>query len=242
MKIKSFLRDLIFIAIGSFLNSRKSKVLYYHDVYDHTKYTDMGTSLEMFKKHLETIREKGFTIVDAITKSENQVMICFDDGFRGIWDCRSFFIENDLHPTIFISNSLIGKDSYLSLSEIKELHKSGFLFEGHSRSHTNLTKFKVEDLKKELSSSLTELRCMTGINIKDLCFPQGFYSDKVLEIAKECGYRYLYSSDPGPYIIDQNNYLIPRYLLQWSTPLMVRSILNGGIDCFYNHYKKYHKQ
>ena len=43
----------------------------------------MSNSVELFKDHVETIRNNGFEIVHVITKVYNQISISFDDGWRG---------------------------------------------------------------------------------------------------------------------------------------------------------------
>lgn len=239
--IKSRLRQWAIIIGGLFKSDRSSRVIFYHDVAAEIRYTDMATPINLFKAHIKIIRELGFDIVPVITQPKNQIQICFDDGFKGIWDCRQYFIDNGIQPTIFIADSLIGQTGYLTVSQIKELYNSGFLFEGHTCHHTNLSLFTAGELRKELAGSLQNLRDLTGIQIKDLCFPQGFYSDQVVLTAKECGYEKLYSSDPGPYNTAETD-LISRYLLQEAPPIVVKATLRGGQDFLRNHYIKYHKK
>ena len=71
-------------------HNKKSKIVYYHDVYGDKKYTDMGTSLSTFAQHIKVIYDEGFTIKAKIQNPDKEVMICFDDGFRGIYDTRQF--------------------------------------------------------------------------------------------------------------------------------------------------------
>lgn len=241
MSIKSKIRQTAIILNGLLRRDKRSRVIFYHDVTAETEYTYMATPLKRFIKHINTIKKLGFSIVPEITQPYNQIQICFDDGFKGIWDCKKYFIDNGLRPTVFIADSLIGKDEYLTIEQIKSLYGEGFLFEGHTRSHTNLTNFTEPDLESELTESLCNLRKLTGIHIQDLCFPQGFYSDNVVKVARECGYRKLYISDPAPYS-SLGNEIIPRYLLQDATNSVVRATLKGGQDFLYNHYVRYHKK
>lgn len=238
--LKSHIRRLAIIIGGLFKSDRRSRVIFYHDVTVNFQYTSMSTPLDLFKAHIQTIKELGFNIVPRITQPMDQIQICFDDGFKGIWDCRQYFIDNGIKPTVFIADSLIGQDGYLNLAQIRQLYDDGFLFEGHTNRHSNLTLFSPEGLRAELAYSIQNLRKITGIKIQDLCFPQGFYSNQVVQTAKECGYRKLYTSDPGPYNPDSN--LIPRYLLQDATISVVRATLFGGQDFLVNHYRNYHKK
>ena len=230
------------IILNSIINpKRNSKVIYYHDIHDRIKYTQMSTSLTIFEKHIQVIKNIGYSIETNITSNENQLKLCFDDGFRGLWDCRAFFYEHNLRPTIFVSNSLIGKPNYLNLDEILELQKNGFIFEGHSWSHSNLTKYSTDELKHELYDSRIKLSDILGKEVTELCFPQGYYNDLVVTEALKGGYNTLYTSDPKPFN-PRNNQLIGRYLLQFSKRNEVKGILLGGQDWMYNHYKNIHFQ
>jgi peptidoglycan/xylan/chitin deacetylase (PgdA/CDA1 family) len=202
----------------------------------------MGTPLSVFQQHIEKIRELNFEIVQQITKEQKQVMICFDDGFRGIWDNRQYFIENNIMPTVFIAVELIGKTGYLTLDEIKTLTKLGFRFQAHGWSHSDLTKFNDSDLKRELLDAKHKLEELTELKITDICFPQGYYSDRVIELSEHFGYNLMYTSDPKPYSQRIKNNLIPRYLVQYSTPAQLKSTLLGGMDCLYSHYYRLHKR
>ena len=84
----------ILLKISAILNrNRESKILFYHDVYSHTQYTDMGTDVTLFEKHIDTIKKYGFNIVPKITEKYNQIQLCFDDGFKGIYDTKDIFVK-----------------------------------------------------------------------------------------------------------------------------------------------------
>ncbi len=52
-------------------HNKKSKILYYHDVYSDQKYTDMGTSLDRFAQHIKVIRDPMAQDILIKTKSLN---------------------------------------------------------------------------------------------------------------------------------------------------------------------------
>ena len=109
----------ILLKISAILNrNRESKILFYHDVFSHTLYTDMGTNVELFKQHIDTIVKCGFNIVSKITERQNQIQICFDDGFKGIYDTKDVFEKYNIKPTVFLAVDLIGKEGYLNKDEI----------------------------------------------------------------------------------------------------------------------------
>lgn len=191
------IKYLILLWSNFFHRNHKSKIIYYHDVGE--KYTDMGTDWDTIRMHLEIVKKYGYKLVDNITERYGQIMICFDDGWAGIYEVKSFFSEIGVFPTIFIAVDLIGKPGYLTLEEIKEMQDVGFHFEGHSWSHRDLTTFDEKELEHEIIDSKKELSKMLGKEIEAICFPQGRFSDNVLRCCVNAGYSKLYSSITGGY-------------------------------------------
>lgn len=226
---------------ASILNyNRKSKVIFYHDISGETKYTSMSTPLELFRKHIETIREEGFEIVSEISQPFNQIQICFDDGFRGIHDHQHYFTENRINPTVFLAVSLIGKENYLSETEIRELQGKGFRFQSHTVSHQDLTKLSDRELVLELEQSKAYLEGLLKCTIDEICFPIGYFSNRVIRTSVSAGYKKLYSSLPGNCSGVENNTLIYRNLVQFLTPSELKSTLYGGMSVLRSWYRRSH--
>ena len=236
--IRIFLKTFILLLGYLFYNNHKSKVIFYHDIHSDIKNTNMSTPFDLFVKHISILREEGYEIVDTITKPEKQVQITFDDGFKGIYSHIDFFIENGFFPTIFISPSLIGKDRYLDWNEIREMHSLGFIFQSHSLSHYNLASYSIDDLKKELCESKAQIEIKLGFKITEICFPQGKYSDLVIDQSRREGYKKMYLSIPGNW--DGDSDLVKRNICQFATPVQFKLIINGGLYIFYKRYHKLH--
>lgn len=239
---------LLIMYLSTFLyHNKKSKIIFYHDICGAYHYKDkdtgldMGTPFELFKRHIQVIRNNGFHITDKISKNNGQVMICFDDGFRGIYDNRDFFIKEGLKPTVFLAVSLIGHSGYLTKDEIKELQKDGFIFQSHAWSHKDLSSFSQKDLMRELYHSKIFLEDLLGEKVDEICFPIGYFSQLVLDECKKIGYKTMYSSIPGSYC-DFNiaDGLRTRNLVQFSSPLELKLILLGGNEIIKNRYVRMH--
>lgn len=240
MQPKELIRSSLFFVGNLMYSNRESKIIYYHDFFDGKMYTDMGTPLSLFRQHLKIIKKNGYKIVDKITEHKGEIAIMLDDGYRGIWDCREFFYEQNIHPTIFIAKSLVGKEGYLSESEIKELDKHGWIFQSHTVSHTSLNNFTLEELDYELMESKHYLENLLGKEIKEICAPQGKYSNWVCEHAFRAGYDVFYSSTPGNYYERLTNFsfVITRNLCQSLTPYQFKFAINGGYKIFQRVYFK----
>ncbi len=98
---------------------RRGKVLFYHDIYSSRRYTDMGTPLPRFMEQMCAAERAGFKLVSQAPKGMNEMQICLDDGFRGIYDCAEWFETKGIYPTIFIVPELIGSDGFLTWEEIR---------------------------------------------------------------------------------------------------------------------------
>lgn len=238
MQLKELIRTVLFIVGRALYGNRKSKIIYYHDIYKDKQYTDMGTTLSLFEKHLAILKLYGYKIVDAIKESQREITVMFDDGFRGIWDCRQFFYDNDIRPTVFIAKSLVGQVGYLSESEIRELSSHGWRFQSHTVSHSSLNDFTIEELDYQLKESKCYLEQLLGKEVKEICAPQGKYSNWVCEHAYRAGYDVFYSSTPGDYFdrLTDFSFVVTRNLCQSLTPFQFKIAINGGYKIFQRVY------
>jgi peptidoglycan/xylan/chitin deacetylase (PgdA/CDA1 family) len=223
-------------------NNRNSKVLYYHDVHEDGSIpeTDMSTSMSLFKRHIEIIRSNGFEIVDVITQPNNQIMLTFDDGYTGIYKNRSFFIEQGIKPTVFLITDAIGSNAFMGQNEIHSLAANGFRFQSHTHTHPDLNLLSIDELKNEYIGSKTLLSNLFDEEIKEICFPKGFFNDSTIAIAYESGYKGLYSSIPGSFHEKNDFNIIYRNLVQFSSSFDFKCILFGGLNIFRNRYTRQH--
>lgn len=247
MNLRSFIKETVLLTGSIIHHNRGSKILYYHDVYTTTNYRAldadirMGTHIDMFKKHVEIIHNEGFEIVPRITRDEGQVAIMFDDGFRGIWECRNYFYDNDICPTIFLPAAYLGHTDLglLSIDEIIQLQSHGFIFECHGWSHSPLTRFSDKELDHELGDSRRMLSDILSRDVRGLCMPLGFFSEHLVSKIKEYGYEDIYSCIPGNHSFRPFG-LITRNLCQYASPQEVKLILRGGNELLKKRYAKLH--
>lgn len=237
VNLKNF-RKYAFAILHFLYKEKKSKVIFYHDVHSpDIRYTDMSTSIDLFKRHISIIQSEGYSIVNNIKLRTSEIQICFDDGFRGIYDNKDYFIAHNIRPTVFLAINLIGQDGYLNTFEILELQEMGFIFESHAYAHQNLTTFNDTDLRYELEASKRYLENLLKKEVTELCFPIGYFSDRVLNFCGYAGYKTLYSSLPGNYYNKRNDGLIYRNLVQFSSPSEFKTIINGAMNPFFLWYK-----
>ena len=118
----------ILLAIGAFVyRDCEPKVVFYHDV--GKRYTPMGTEPYVFWAHRKCLRAGD--------------VVCFDDGFRGLWDEREklgvLSCELRVKIIVFLAVGFVGRSGYFTWDEIRELQdKYGVEFQCHTWSHQTL--------------------------------------------------------------------------------------------------------
>lgn len=216
------------------------KVVFYHDVFQQEKHYLHATSLALFEKHLDIIRNEGWRVTSSLPVKEKDCMITFDDGFRGIWECRDFFYERNIRPTVFIAVELVGQDHYLNWKEVLELQAHGFVFECHTWTHRRVTEVPRSELQRELSESRDFLCDKLGKNVTQLCFPQGRFNEDICKMCVDYGYEKLFSCIYGNADKTLLPNLICRNLVQEVDEQTFLGILRGGANPSWRRYYKMH--
>ena len=236
--MKRLVKHLILKVFAFLFRDDGPKVVYYHDV--GTTYTDMGTPFELLKEHVACARKVGFSFVSKLEdlNSPKKLLMCFDDGFRGLWDERVYFFQEGIYPTVFIAVDLVGQSGYLTWDEIRELQRHGFIFQSHTWSHRPLTDVLDEELSHELADARKAIGVELGHDPDMLCFPCGMYSQKVVEAATAAGYRKLFVSYPG--CVTRGELLVPRNLVQNLTIADFLHVVRGALCPLKNRYMRQH--
>lgn len=226
------------------LRDRSPKAVFYHDI--SKNYTPMGTSAKVFWAHMEALSRHRVT-------GGARHCVCFDDGFRGIWDAREQLAAAGIRPMVFIAVDLIGRANYLSWEEVLTLQRDyGFDFQSHTWSHQTLagpptveSGLKTIDRTEawfahELADAKTELERRLGKAVEGLCFPVGYFNAEVVRRCAAAGYKRLYASFPGnlPRHFTDDVTVIPRCLCQFLSVGDFRAVLNGGMNLFVARYRR----
>lgn len=86
---------------------------------------------------------------------------------------------------------------FLDWDEIEEMSNHNVSFGSHTCSHSVLTNIDAAQAKRELRESLRQLREKKINQIPVLCYPNGNYSQQLIELAKEAGYRAAATTQSG---------------------------------------------
>ncbi|MBN2070665.1 MAG: polysaccharide deacetylase family protein [Candidatus Krumholzibacteriota bacterium] len=195
------------------------KVLAFHKV---TGFELGGTWItrKRFASSLDFLLDSGFTFIgedsylDAVTgrrvSSGREVLLTFDDGYRMILDnAIPALEERNIPALIFLVTSYAGRENrwelqlpgrkfdHMGWDEVSDLYKRGFSFGSHGRSHRDLTRLGVDDLRQELSISKSVIEEVTSGKVRTLSYPFGRSNAMVREEAREARYEAAFTLYPS---------------------------------------------
>jgi len=228
MALSSFIRISIIRFASLFYTSKKSKVIFYHDIHIDKQYTAMSTPIKLFKRHIQIIRANGYEIVSEITENNGQIEICFDDGFAGLYANIELIKKLNVPIHLFVISSFLDKENYINTEELIALNNlSQITISSHTHTHRVLNLISEKSIIKEFEKSKNTLEELLKTEVKSICFPEGKFSGKVIELANKSAYKKQYSSIPGFYFAKDSS-VIHRSLVQFSGEEEFKSILKGG--------------
>ncbi len=133
----------------------------------------------------------------ARVSGDMQIALTFDDGNASDLDCARLLNALGYDALFFIATDFIGKPGYLQREDVVELRRLGMTVGSHSHRHVQLTPLGDAELIDELQRSRQILEEITGQPIEHFSFPGGVYDSRVLEMSRQAGYQYFFTSDWG---------------------------------------------
>ena len=229
MTLSMFFRVFIIRIFSIFFWRKRSKAIFYHDIHSDKRYTDMSTSIELFKKHIKIIKNSGYEIVSEISKPYAQIEICFDDAFLGLYKNIEFLKTQNIAIHLFVISSHFSKDNFINRKQLLELDKLNFIkISSHTHTHRVLNNINNNEIESELKVSKEILENLISDSVDSICYPEGKFDDKIIEIAKKVGYKNQYSSIPGFFSDKFKNDVSRRSLVQFAGEKEFKAIIRGG--------------
>jgi peptidoglycan/xylan/chitin deacetylase (PgdA/CDA1 family) len=180
----------------------------YHDVTPGAEASGGGkvyfsVSASRFERQLDLIRDagmRGCSIADAIANPGTpRVAISFDDGDLG-QAVRGFpaLAARGMTATFFVTTSWIGKPSYASWAQLREMRAAGMAIESHTHSHPFLSELDASALRDELTRSRDLIDEHLDQHTTQLAFPGGDAPKRELRaMLSEAGYAVIGTSRWG---------------------------------------------
>jgi peptidoglycan/xylan/chitin deacetylase (PgdA/CDA1 family) len=135
---------------------------------------------------------------EAASFDDFRVVPTFDDGNRSDIDIAApILADYGLHGIFFPCSGRVGRQGYLTADEIRALSAAGFEIGSHGVNHVAWKGLDTDALANELNQSKLALEEVLGREVVSAALPFGAYDAATLRAVRKCGYRIIYSSDPG---------------------------------------------
>jgi peptidoglycan/xylan/chitin deacetylase (PgdA/CDA1 family) len=188
----------------------------YHDVTDHP--TESGFQREgaapyklgttAFREQLDQLAMAPalpalVTDID-LSMPGRHLLLTFDDGGKSALSIGDELCRRGWRGHFFISTGLIGRRTFLTVDEIRQLRRQGHLIGSHSHTHPNIYReLPWEAMVVEWSRSSDILAQLLGEPCTVGAVPGGEISAEVLRSAAAAGLRHLFTSEPSlrPHIV-----------------------------------------
>jgi len=176
-----------------------------------------GVSLkqrERFARQMSKIQSRAVNLQGRLAEAVAYVSVTFDDAFANLLDNALPALEHYQVPAIIfaVADNLgcqpcwempaghpASTEMIMTTEQLVAVSKNPLIRIGsHTLTHPDLAKIGPDRLKTELINSKHRLEQLLGNPIEDLALPFGSYNQEVLRIAREAGYKRIYTLDPKP--------------------------------------------
>ena len=188
--------------------------------FNENKYPSTNIRMEVFKKHMEIIKEKNYNFLNPKNfdrdfhkvKISKEILVTIDDGFSSFYEHAWPYLKEKKIPFIlFISTESVGKNGYMNWEQINEIEKENFAFIGnHSHSHEYLLEFNFDKFKNDILKSIEIFENKLGYNPIYFSYPFGEFSLEQTSFIKK-HFKYGFGQHSGVIDVNKNPYELPRF-------------------------------
>ncbi|MBP7051872.1 MAG: polysaccharide deacetylase family protein [Phycisphaerae bacterium] len=159
-------------------------------------------------------------------RSLPDVHITFDDAFENLMrNALPALHEFGIPAVVFAVSGNLGKtpqwrispdhpeygERLMTAGQLREIANGCVVIGSHTQTHPSLTELSREQVRTELAESRKCLEETLGRPVVDLALPHGAYNDAVLEVAREVGYKRIYTLQPRVHGAQENGDVVGRF-------------------------------
>ena len=205
--------------IKSYSEDKGILSLMYHR-FNENKYPSTNIQMDIFIKQIKIIKDSKYNFYNPkdleknfyISKKEKKILITIDDAFSSFYQIAWPYLKKEKIPFIlFVSTEAIGKNGYMTWTQIKELEKENIAYIGnHSHTHNYLVDLKNDDFIKDINIASKIFIKNIGYNPIFFSYPFGEYSNLIKEhIAKN--FKFSFGQHSGVIDVNKDKYELPRF-------------------------------
>lgn len=164
------------------------------------------------------------------------VLITFDDGCESVYRLAApvlsrhrmpavVFVTMDETAGIFLQPN---SQRRMTEDEMRALERQAIACESHGWSHCGLEDLEEASLRHELAASRQRLSSIVGREVSALAVPLNSFDGRVLRAARACGYRLVFTANPGFNRPGDDLLALKRILVDGSAPLRQFELVLSG--------------
>lgn len=144
-----------------------------------------GEPPEITAAQKKVLDEYGGYYIDE--KHPKTLYLTFDEGYENGFTAKILDVlaETNVKAAFFVTGPYLKNQTEL----IQRMLDEGHIVGNHTVNHPNLPKQSVETVKKELADLSDECEKLYGVKMEYMRPPEGEYSERVLAIARDMGYK-----------------------------------------------------
>ena len=145
-------------------------------------------------------------------KKEKKILITIDDAFSSFYNSAWPYLKKEKIPFIlFVSTETVGKNGYMTWSQLKELEKYQNVYIGnHSHSHDYLVNFEKDDFINDIKTANNIFIKKLGYNPIFFSYPFGEYSKFIKEYISK-NFKFSFGQHSGVIDINKDRHELPRF-------------------------------
>ena len=162
--------------------------------------------LSKFEKQLNYLHNQGYKTIlpkeivesDPHQNPSETIILSFDDGTADHYDTVYPTLKKyGLKGVFFVVSSWVGSSGSLNEKQIREMVQNNMEVGSHSYSHPFLDEMNYSSIYYELKKSKDDLERICGEKVVSFAPPGGWFNDDVVKVAKDVGYKFLFSCEIG---------------------------------------------
>jgi peptidoglycan/xylan/chitin deacetylase (PgdA/CDA1 family) len=168
-------------------------IVNYHSV--GAAHDEFTISQAQFAAQLDLLASRGFKTISLHDVAERKfdkhdVVLTFDDGFE---DARTVVLpmlqQRGMRATFFIVPAFVGRPGFLDWNGVRALQSAGMEIGSHTVDHARLGDLPGGRIRWELVESKRRLEEQLHVPIEAVAYPFNSVRARILDTAKEAGYR-----------------------------------------------------
>ena len=188
--------------------------------FNENKYPSTNIKMDIFDQQMKIIKKLGYEFYDPKLfvkefeepKITKKILITIDDGFKSFYnEAWPYLKENKIPFILFISTEPVGKNGYMTWSEILEIENSEIGFIGHhSHTHEYLIDVSEKDFINDIETASKIFKEKLGYIPPIFSYPFGEYSLFMKNYISE-NFKIAFGQHSGIIDVNKDKFELPRF-------------------------------